>query len=71
VWYRPGAKMPVTQITPARYWAIFRQPSAFDWMTALLPGYRTVKTDLSCPSPEPGTNWLMLWHEALRLNGTV
>ena len=56
VWYRKSATMPATQIAPARYWAIFRQPPAFDWMTAPLRQYRAVKTNLSCPSPEPATN---------------
>jgi len=49
--YRQCAKMPVAQTTLARYWVIFRQPPAFDWMTAPLPGYRESRP--TCPAPYP------------------
>jgi hypothetical protein len=61
LWLRP----------PTRYSAHLRQPLALDWMAASLPQDTYLKTSLSCPSPEPDTNWHTPKGVARRLTGTV
>jgi hypothetical protein len=61
LWLRP----------PMRYSAHLWQPLALDWMAASLPIETYLKTCLSCPSPEPETNWHSPRGVARRLNGTA
>jgi hypothetical protein len=53
-----------------RYSAHLRQPLALDWMAAPLHNHM-LKTCLSCPSPEPETNWHLPRQVACHLTGTV